>query len=199
MRKRPLLASFAALALAACGAKSPPASTTPPPGAGVASAGGDTGSASDAAPGSDTAPGSGSAVAPPTEPPPPPPPDPAKIKADLLADEQAAYEKARPLFDQYCARCHTRSGKNASKKKLGHFDMTSYPFGGHHTATIGTTIREVLGLSGEKPTMPDDKPGRVKGDDLATIDAWAQAWLEADQGGAHGAKAGADQLDDDKH
>jgi mono/diheme cytochrome c family protein len=197
MRKRPLLASFAALALAACGAKSPPASTTPPPGAGTAAAGSDTGSA--IAAGSDTSPGSGSPVATPTEPPPPPPPDPAKIKADLLANEQAAYEKAKPLFDQYCAKCHTRSGKNASKKKLGHFDMTSYPFGGHHTATMGTTIREVLGLGGAKPTMPDDKPGRVKGDELATIDAWAQAWLEADQGGAHGAKAGADKLDDDKH
>ena len=160
------LAWIATLALAACGSKSaPPAPPNPP-------------AAPDAAP---------IAEAPPPTPAPPDAalPDAAPPPRDLLADERAAYDKAKPLFDQYCAKCHTQTGKNANKKKLGHFDMTSYPFGGHHAKTIGTEIREVLGLSGEKVTMPDDKPGAVKGDDLATIDAWARAWLAADAAGLH--------------
>ena len=60
-----------------------------------------------------------------------------------------------------------------------------YPLGGHHTATIGFTIRDVLGISGKKATMPYDKPGSVQGDDLAAIKAWTDAWEAADKGGAH--------------
>ncbi|MEP6865710.1 MAG: hypothetical protein ABJE66_34140 [Deltaproteobacteria bacterium] len=112
-------------------------------------------------------------------------PDPAKIKVDLLASERAAWETARPVFDKACASCHTNAGKKSAKKKLDHFDMDTYPPGGHHTGTIGFTIRDVLGISGKKPTMPYDKPGSIKGDDLATIKAWTDAWESAEKAGAH--------------
>src|SRR5690349_17596681 len=54
-----------------------------------------------------------------------PAPDPAQVKADLLAAEQAAYEKAKPVFDTYCAKCHSKESKKASAKALEHFDMTT--------------------------------------------------------------------------
>ena len=121
----------------------------------------------------------------PTKSPEPAKPDPDAVKTELMAAEMAAFEKAKPVFDKSCASCHTKTGKKASKKKLDHMDMTSYPFGGHHTGTIGITIREVLGISGQKPTMPFDKPGSVKGDDLATIKSWTDAWEAAETAGAH--------------
>lgn len=112
-------------------------------------------------------------------------PDPAKVKADLLAAEMAAYEKAKPVFDANCARCHSKGGKLSTAKKRDHFDMTTYPFGGHHAMEISKEIRESLGLTGKKPTMPFDKKGAVKGDDLALITAWADAFDAAHAGGAH--------------
>jgi mono/diheme cytochrome c family protein len=109
----------------------------------------------------------------------------ADDKLALLADEQAAFDKAKPVFERYCAGCHTQSGKQASAKKLDHFEMTSYPFGGHHAATIGPTIRKVLAVGGGKATMPDNRPGTVTGDDLALIAAWTKAWDAASTAGAH--------------
>ena len=151
--------------LAACGGKSspPPANPTPPP-------------------------PTSSSAEPPAPPPvadkqaPPPASDP---KADALAAETAAYDKAKPVFEKYCSTCHTKAGKKSAKKKLDHFDMDTYPFGGAHTAFIGNHIRDVLGISGKKATMPYDKPGSVKGDDLALIKAWADAWESAEKAGAH--------------
>ena len=92
------------------------------------------------------------------------------------AAERAAYEKAKPVFDKYCARCHTKGGAKATAKKLVHFDMTTYPFAGHHAATMGKTMRKVLGLSGRKPTMPSDNKGAVQGEELALVKAWIDAW-----------------------
>jgi len=115
----------------------------------------------------------------------------------LLAAETAAWEKAKPVFVKYCSSCHTKAGNKTAKKKLDHFDMDSYPLGGHHRATIGFEVREVLGLSGKKPTMPSDKPGSVQGDELATIQAWTDAWEAADKAGAHGAVHHADHDDHD--
>jgi hypothetical protein len=118
-------------------------------------------------------------------------PEPAPItpladpKAKLLAAEMSAWQTAKPTFMKYCTTCHTKDGRKATKKKLNHFAMDTYPFGGHHTKKIGFTIREVLGLTGEKPRMPADKPGAVKGDELATIKAWTEAWEAAETGGAH--------------
>jgi len=104
---------------------------------------------------------------------------------DLVAMETAAWDKARPVFAKYCASCHTTAGKKKSAKKLDHFNMDTYPLGGHHAATIGFTIRDVLGISGKKATMPSDKVGAVKGDDLAVVKAWADAWEAAERAGKH--------------
>lgn len=124
----------------------------------------------------------------PAEPPPAPAaaaPDPVQVKAELLAAEMAAYEKAKPVFEKWCASCHSKDGKKTSAKKRGHFDMTTYPFGGHHAMEISSEIREVLGLTGKKPTMPPNKKGAVQGEELELIKAWADAFDAAHEGGAH--------------
>jgi len=138
--------------------------------------------------------GSASAVAQPTlpadpvkpiEPVEPAPPDPAKIKADLLAAEMAAYEKAKPVFEQWCAKCHSKNGKKQSAGTREHFDMTTYPFGGHHAMDVHSEISVVLGLTGKKPTMPADNKGAVKGDELEAVKAWIAAFDASHKGGAH--------------
>ena len=171
-----LIPLLAAIAMAACGSTSPSAAAAPP-----------------LAPASPVPDHEGSAVpvvtpdTPPKDAAKPAEPEPATTdpKAELLAAETSAWAMARPVFDQACATCHTSAGKKAAKKTLDHFNFDSYPPGGHHTATIGFTIRDVLGISGKKPTMPYDKPGSVQGDDLAKIKAWTDAWEAAGKGGAH--------------
>ena len=111
--------------------------------------------------------------------------DPEKAKADLLAAETGAFEKAKPVFDKHCAKCHSKGGKNAKPKALDHFDMSSYPFGGHHAGEIAAEIRKVLAIGGGKPTMPADQPGAVTGDELSLIAAWADAFEKSHAGGAH--------------
>ncbi len=166
---KPLLVLLVTAALISCGSNKPTA--TPK---------------SDPAEHTDS--GSAAAVVQPKEPDKPadpPMPDTAKVNADLIASESSAWETAKPAFTAACATCHTKAGKKSAKKKLDHFSLDSYPPGGHHTATIGFTIRDVLGISGKKPTMPYDKPGSVKGDDLAKIKAWTDAWEAAEKAGAH--------------
>lgn len=102
---------------------------------------------------------------------------------DPPLDERTAYEKAKPVFDAHCSSCHTTSGSKSGKKALSHFTMDAYPFGGHHTATMSATIREVLGATGSAPTMPRDKPGAVKGEELKLVLAWADAYDRAHSGG----------------
>lgn len=121
----------------------------------------------------------------PAEPGDPAMPDPAMIRAELVAAETAAFERAKPVFDRYCMKCHATSGSKASKKKLDHFDMTTYPFAGEHALEISREIRGTLGLTGKKVTMPADKKGAVKGDELALIAAWADAFDASHAGGAH--------------
>ncbi|MGN6109642.1 MAG: c-type cytochrome [Kofleriaceae bacterium] len=164
-----LLAPALVLAIAACGGSKPaPAPTTP------------------VAEQTEPAPAPAEPVeTAPAEPAEPPAPDPAQVKAELLAAETAAYEKAKPVFVKYCASCHQKGGRKANKKNLDHFDMTSYPLGGHHAAEIGEEVREVLGIGGGKPTMPAGKPGSVKGEELALIAAWVDAFEAARAGGAH--------------
>lgn len=118
--------------------------------------------------------------------------DPAQIKADLLAVEMAAYEKSKPVFEKFCASCHSKGQKNAKKKTLDHFDISTYPFAGHHAMELGESVRDVLGLTGDKPTMPKGKPGAVKGDDLAVIEAWTKAFDAAHAAGAHKGHQGHD-------
>jgi hypothetical protein len=164
---------------AACGGGSRPAPATPPP--------------ADPVPMNEPVaadPAQPAEPATPAEPAAPAAPDPAQIKADLLAVETAAFEKAKPVFDKHCARCHVKGNKLATKKKLAHFDMTTYPFGGEHAMEIGAEIRKTLGIGGGKVTMPFDKKGAVKGDELALIAAWADAFDASHQGGAHEGHAG---------
>ena len=175
-----LLASASASAAACGGGSSPSAPTTPPPAdpAPVKEGAG----AEPAQPAEAMKPAEPAEPAKPAE---PPPPDPAQIKADLLAAETAAFEKAKPVFDKHCARCHVKGQKLANAKKLKELDMTSYPFGGEHAADIGAELREPLGVGGGKVTMPADKKGSVKGDELALIVAWSEAFDASHKGGAH--------------
>ena len=121
----------------------------------------------------------------PAEPEKPVEPDPATIKAGLLAGELAAFENAKPVFEKYCAKCHSKDGAKQSATKREHFEMTKYPFGGHHAMDVHNEIRKVLGVTGKKPTMPSDKPGVVKGEELELIKAWADAFDASHKGGAH--------------
>jgi hypothetical protein len=112
----------------------------------------------------------------------------------LVAAEMAAYEAAKPVFEQHCGGCHNPSDKpsKARKNALKHFSMGSYPFGGHHAAELGVTIREVLGAGDGEATMPKDDPGAVEGDELERILAWADAYEKAHAAGAghHGQHGG---------
>lgn len=116
-------------------------------------------------------------------------PDPAPAARgpdDLLAAERTAYQAARPVFERYCASCHTAAGVHPQRRTaLPHFDMDSYPFGGHHATEMAATIREVLGATGEDATMPKDNPGVVQGDDLALVLAWADAFERSHKAGLH--------------
>lgn len=132
----------------------------------------------------------------PTEPTPPSepaPPDPAQVKAELLAAETAAFEKAKPVFDAKCSSCHAKGGKGAKAKSLDHFDMTTYPFGGHHAGEITATIRTSLAIGGGKATMPRNKPGSLTADELAAVAAWADAFDASHEGGAHEGMPGHDE------
>jgi mono/diheme cytochrome c family protein len=121
----------------------------------------------------------------PVEPEKPVEPDPEQQKAALVAAELAAYEQAKPVLEKHCAGCHAKGGKGAKASTLRHFEMTAYPFGGHHAETISAEIREVLGATGKKPTMPKNKPGIVQGEELALILAWADAFDATHAAGGH--------------
>jgi mono/diheme cytochrome c family protein len=121
----------------------------------------------------------------PVEPAQPAAPTAEQVKAELLAAETAAFERAKPVFDKYCANCHSKAGRKQSAAKREHFDMTTYPFDGHHAMDVHNEIRVVLGLTGLKPTMPADKKGAVKGAELDLIKAWADAFDASHKGGAH--------------
>jgi len=103
--------------------------------------------------------------------------------ADVSTDEQDAYERARPVFEKYCTKCHSPSSPGADSMAIEHLDMGAYPFKGHHAAEAGAEVREALGASGEPATMPDDEPGAVKGAELDVVLAWAAAFDRAHGGG----------------
>src|SRR4051812_1944236 len=103
-------------ALAACGSTSSSAPTTP---------------ATPAEPAHDHADHDHAAAHQPDQPTAPATPEAAQVKAELLASERSAWDAAKPVFDKTCASCHTKAGKRAAKKKLDHFDLDSYPPGGH--------------------------------------------------------------------
>lgn len=110
----------------------------------------------------------------------------ATPETDLVTVETAAYDKAKPVFEKYCAKCHSQNGAEQRASTREHFDMTTYPFGGHHAMNVHEEIRIVLGLTGKKPTMPADKKGAVTGEELELIKSWADAFEASHQGAAHG-------------
>ncbi len=106
-------------------------------------------------------------------------------KDAIATAERTAYERAKPIFEKHCGRCHSSSGKKAKKKTLGHFSIDTYPFGGHHAAEVGQTIRVVLGVTGKEPTMPMDDAGAVKGAELETLVEWSKAFDASHAAGLH--------------
>jgi hypothetical protein len=116
---------------------------------------------------------------------------PTEAPTDLLAVEKAAFERARPVLETHCSRCHNQDGGAAAKMKkkaLPHFSLDGYPPGGHHAHEVTAEVRRVLGVGGPgvvKATMPMDRPGAVKGEELAAILAWADAYDAAEQAGLH--------------
>lgn len=157
--------------LVACGSRPPPPTTDTPD------------AQSQAAPASDAGPDPQAnpleATPQPTE------PAPAQAAADHHAAELAAYERAKPVFDKFCANCHAQGRPGARPGTLSHLDITRYPFAGHHADTVAATVRKSLGIDGGKATMPKNKPGSVTGADLALIKAWTDAFDAAHAGAAH--------------
>jgi mono/diheme cytochrome c family protein len=180
LRSLALVSALLTATLAACGSKAP-APDSPEPSAEATPA---EPPHAEHMPGDEHADHEGAEPAP-AEPAAPAAPDPEKVQADLLAAEMAAYDAARPVFEKHCARCHQTGGAKAKPKMLKHFDITRYPFGGHHADEVSATVRKVLGIGGGKPTMPADKKGAVQGDELALVAAWVDAFDKAHAGGAH--------------
>ena len=96
--------------------------------------------------------------------------------ADRQAEENKAFDAAKPVFEKYCASCHQQGGKHAKAKTLAQLDITMYPFTGAHVDEMTKLIRRDLGIDGSKPTMPKSKPGTVRGDELNVISIWADAY-----------------------
>jgi hypothetical protein len=123
---------------------------------------------------------------------------PATLEADPMTQEMQAYERAKPVFEKYCATCHTERARGTEHAEaLLHFSMDSYPFGGHHADEIGAEIRAVLGAADSEPTMPLDTPGVVRGEELALVLAWADAFDRAQA--VRAADQGHDQHHPDEH
>jgi|GEM_PF-1739567 len=180
MIKRTFLFAFAALA--ACGSKTPSPATQAPDGPPAAVVAAEPSATPEA-----TATPTPAATAPEVVPE-PATPDPAQAEKDLIAPEMSAYAQAKPVFDKFCAGCHTQGGPGAKKSTLAHFDTTSYPFQGHHSHEMAASIRKALGVGGRKATMPRDKPGSVQGEDLALIMRWADAFNASHVSAAHEGK-----------
>jgi uncharacterized membrane protein len=99
----------------------------------------------------------------------------AASPADL---EHAAFEQARPVFARYCDGCHSEQGAHRDREALRDLVTTRYPFAGRRAAVAGHAVAVSLGR-GHRATMPDDHPGSVRGDDLARVMAWADAFDRA--------------------
>jgi hypothetical protein len=111
--------------------------------------------------------------------------DATDVPGEPPSEERLAFEQAKPVFDKFCADCHTTTGRRSTTNSRAHFSMDGYPFGGHHTTSMGPTIRKVLGMTGRRAVMPRDNPGAVQGDELARVLVWADAWDKAQVAGLH--------------
>src|SRR5688572_30284519 len=72
------------------------------------------------------------------------PPAPVEEAPAVTADERTAYERAKPVLEKHCGRCHIQGGAQAKDEILAHVDMTRYPFDGAHTTELGPALRRVL-------------------------------------------------------
>lgn len=120
----------------------------------------------------------------------PPPPQ--------VAAEIAAYKAATPVFSKHCGGCHARGGAQWSEEAADHFDMSSYPFGGHHAAAIDQEVLRSLGQSGRPATMPKSGPGDLSTDEVDLISDWAKAFATAKDAGFHAEADHADKGHADK-
>jgi hypothetical protein len=108
----------------------------------------------------------------------------APVTIDLMATEMAAYQRAKAVFDEQCAGCHTPdSSRKKPKKGVAHFSMATYPFDGHHRAELGESIRVAIGATDKAATMPQDDPGSIEGAELEALVAWADAFDAAAKAG----------------
>tara|TARA_R110002096_G_scaffold436100_2_gene667793 strand:+ start:45369 stop:46091 length:723 start_codon:yes stop_codon:yes gene_type:complete len=99
------------------------------------------------------------------------------LPVDLMAMEMAAYERAKPIFEEQCAACHTPDpSRKKPKKGVSHFSMAGYPFDGHHKTELGQSIRAAIGGTDKPATMPQDDPGSIEGADLDALLAWSDAF-----------------------
>lgn len=107
-------------------------------------------------------------------------PHPSTRRARVSDAERRAFVAAKPALERHCFGCHFSRGAKAERKTLQHLSFDRYPPTGHHAGEAGAAVRRVLTGDGkEGPTMPDDDPGVVQGDDLAAILAWADAFEAA--------------------
>jgi hypothetical protein len=123
----------------------------------------------------------------------------ASAPSVVSADEKAAYDRAEPVFAKFCFACHSTKTGHKNEKALEHMNMDAYPFGGHHAQEAGSAIREVLGGTGKPPTMPDDDPGAVKGDDLKVVLAWADEFDKSHPRDSEGDHDGAGHAEEHDH
>ena len=101
-------------------------------------------------------------------------PSPEQLPSSVAPAERQAYSRARPVFERYCAGCHTPGGGNS--EAVEHFNIGTYPFTGHHSHEVAETVRRALGATGKPATMPADRPGIVKGEELTRVLQWADAF-----------------------
>jgi hypothetical protein len=106
-----------------------------------------------------------------------------EAEGDPLEAELQAYAMMEPIFVTHCARCHQPGEAEADAATLRHFSMGEYPLGGHHAHEMSDTIRKVLGAGGGDPTMPEDDPGALAGEELAIVLLWADAFDRAREAG----------------
>ena len=99
--------------------------------------------------------------------------------ADVAEAERVAYTRARPVFAQYCDSCHSRESLHVDREATRNLTTDSYPFGGRRGAARRDTRFVCRSAKAIGATMPDDHPGSVRGNDLAAVLTWADAFDRA--------------------
>ncbi len=95
--------------------------------------------------------------------------------APRVEGELAAYERARPVFERECKRCHASGTRLTSTAAMGGVDMSRYPFGGGTPTEVARRIGVSIGLFGRGATMPPTRLPGLRGEDAALVAAWIAA------------------------